>query len=288
MTLLLHPCPVCPSPYTPSYHASIGAARGTVTAQAIPGNLQAISIYQYPDSDGTSYPPVTFKLFLIVVGKEDGTLWVYDWERNRELCQFRGHCPAKVTSVISSPKDNFIFSAGSDRTVKVWKFFPYVEECFSLFLSLSCSQPVANMAILKSLLFVAFNDPSTATYSLIQYNLETQTREDHLPGDDHQDQVTGFEVPAEIVQQNTEAIVTLANRLDLDISATDVNDRLEAHKEELTNEDLLNIEELEEVEEVEDVTAPETPVRSFTFKGLEEAFQHKILTLREVPKLLEI
>ncbi|CAH2223761.1 Hypothetical predicted protein [Pelobates cultripes] len=49
--------------------------------------------------------------------------------------------------------------------------------------------------------------------------------------------VGGFEGPAEIVQQNTETIVTLANKLDLDISATDVNDLFEAHKEEL-NEDL--------------------------------------------------
>ncbi|XP_063309192.1 tigger transposable element-derived protein 1-like [Pelobates fuscus] len=86
--------------------------------------------------------------------------------------------------------------------------------------------------------------------------------------------VERFEEPAEIVQQNTKAIVTLANRLDLDISVTDINDLLEAHKEELTNEDLLDMEEQEEVEEVEDVTAPETPVHSFTLKGLEEAFQH--------------
>lgn len=83
----------------------------------------------------------------------------------------------------------------------------------------------------------------------------------------------GFEEPAEIVQQNTEAIVTLANRLELDISATDVNDLLEAHKEELTNEDLLEIEEQEKAEEEEDIET-ETPVRSFTLKDLDEAFQH--------------
>ncbi|CAH2301309.1 Hypothetical predicted protein, partial [Pelobates cultripes] len=83
-----------------------------------------------------------------------------------------------------------------------------------------------------------------------------------------------FEEPAEIVQQNIEAIVTLANRLDLDVSATDINDLLEAHKEEFTKEDLLDMEEQEEVEEVEDVTAPETPVILSPFKGLEETFQH--------------
>ncbi|CAH2293160.1 Hypothetical predicted protein [Pelobates cultripes] len=86
--------------------------------------------------------------------------------------------------------------------------------------------------------------------------------------------VEGFEEPAEIVQQNTEPIVTLANRLDLDVIATDINDLLEAHKEELTNADLLDMEEQEEVEEVEDVPAPETPVHFFTLKGIEEAFQH--------------
>ncbi|CAH2321240.1 Hypothetical predicted protein, partial [Pelobates cultripes] len=86
--------------------------------------------------------------------------------------------------------------------------------------------------------------------------------------------VEGFEEPAEIVQQNTEGIVILANRLYLVVSATDINDLLEAHKKELTNEDLLDMEEQEEFEEVEDVTAPETPVHSFNLKGLEEAFQH--------------
>ncbi|CAH2301662.1 Hypothetical predicted protein [Pelobates cultripes] len=69
--------------------------------------------------------------------------------------------------------------------------------------------------------------------------------------------VEGFIEPAEIVQQNTEAIVTLANKLDRDISTTDVNELLEA--QELSNEDLSDMEEQKDVEEVEDVTAPETP-----------------------------
>jgi hypothetical protein len=42
----------------------------------------------------------------------------------------------------------------------------------------------------------------------------------------------GFEEPAKILQQNTQAIVTLANRLELDVSSTDANDLLEAHKED--------------------------------------------------------
>jgi hypothetical protein len=42
---------------------------------------------------------------------------------------------------------------------------------------------------------------------------------------------------------------------------------------ELTNEDLLEMEEQEKAQEEEDI-ATETHVRSFTLKDLDEAFQH--------------
>uniref|UniRef100_A0A8C5MPP8 Uncharacterized protein n=1 Tax=Leptobrachium leishanense TaxID=445787 RepID=A0A8C5MPP8_9ANUR len=145
-------------------------------------------------STGGKQPRDTGKqnTFLALVGKSDGTLSVFDWARNRELFHFEAHCPAKVTHVISSPKDSIILTAGSDMTIKVWRFFPHVEECFGLILTFPCSQPVGLMCVMKSQLFVVFNDPSTATHSLVQYDLQTQTRKDHSPGDDHLDQITGL------------------------------------------------------------------------------------------------
>ncbi len=79
-----------------------------------------------------------------------------------------------------------------------------------------------------------------------------------------------FEEPVEIVRNEIEAIVNIANKLQLDVLTDDITDLLQEHDQELTNEDLMEMEEhCEQVEEIEPV---ETPVYSFTLKGLEEVF----------------
>ncbi|XP_053985498.1 tigger transposable element-derived protein 1-like [Hylaeus volcanicus] len=83
----------------------------------------------------------------------------------------------------------------------------------------------------------------------------------------------GLEEPGEIICRSIQAIVSLANELNLNVSASDVNDLLEAHDEELMDEDILVMEEPEEDEDEEDIEN-ETPVRSFTLEALDEAFRH--------------
>ncbi|XP_063806704.1 WD repeat-containing protein 97, partial [Pseudophryne corroboree] len=130
--------------------------------------------------------------FFPVVGLDDGTLCVCDWYSSQPLCQTAAHSPGSVSSVISDWKNNLIISAGWDLTVKVWRFFPYSEESLSLSMSIYCSQRVGMMCVYRSKLFVAFQDSPTATFSLVQYCLQSGTRSDHPPGDDHQDQITGL------------------------------------------------------------------------------------------------
>ncbi|XP_075437444.1 WD repeat-containing protein 97-like, partial [Ascaphus truei] len=130
--------------------------------------------------------------YLPVIGREDGSLCVLDWYTGTAQCHLQAHSPWRVTALISSPENNFIISSGSDLTVKVWRIFAYSEESLNLHMSFFCSQSVGLMVTLRSKLLVAFHDPGTATYSLVQYCLRTQTRSAHPPTDDHQDQITGL------------------------------------------------------------------------------------------------
>ncbi|XP_025029740.1 uncharacterized protein LOC103064158 [Python bivittatus] len=81
---------------------------------------------------------------------------------------------------------------GADLTVKMWRLFPYVEECLLLLLCVSCTSPAWHMCSLGETLAVAFQDPETVTYSIVYYNLMEQTRSEHGPEDDAQDDITGL------------------------------------------------------------------------------------------------
>ncbi|XP_078542653.1 WD repeat-containing protein 97 isoform X2 [Lissotriton helveticus] len=130
--------------------------------------------------------------YLLVVGCDDGTLSVLEWNSLRTQCQVKAHDVRRVTGVISSPQNHYIISAGSDLTIKVWRVFPYADEALSLENTFYCSYPVVRMCTMASLLIVAFQDPSTATYSIVQYNLHSMARADHPPGDDPHDDITGL------------------------------------------------------------------------------------------------
>ena len=75
----------------------------------------------------------------------------------------------------------------------------------------------------------------------------------------------GFEETLEAV---THKLVALGNELDLDLEVDDVNELLESHGEELTNEDLLELES----QLIEEEPDEEPEERRFTSKKLSEAF----------------
>ncbi|XP_073536213.1 WD repeat-containing protein 97 isoform X2 [Phyllobates terribilis] len=130
--------------------------------------------------------------FFCIIGSDDGRLQVYNLYSDQLQCDTEAHSPGRVTGLMSIPEKQYIISAGSDLTVKVWRLYPHSEESLCLCLSFFCARPVGRMCCLQSQLFVAFDDDSSATYTLVQYCLETGTRSDHPPNHDHQDQITGL------------------------------------------------------------------------------------------------
>ncbi|KAG8537295.1 hypothetical protein GDO81_024762, partial [Engystomops pustulosus] len=144
---------------------------------------------QQDGEDQVSYKRKS-RLFCII-GLDNGSLQVYRWLSDQPQCEIEAH-PGHVTHLMSIPEQHYIVSAGSDLTLKVWRFYPYSVEGLSLCMSLYCSQPLGHICSLNSQLFVALRDSSSATYTLVQYCLKTGRRSDHPSNHDHQDQITGL------------------------------------------------------------------------------------------------
>uniref|UniRef100_A0A452IK65 Uncharacterized protein n=1 Tax=Gopherus agassizii TaxID=38772 RepID=A0A452IK65_9SAUR len=130
--------------------------------------------------------------YLLVLGQEDGSLCVLQWFTGRVQYQVEAHGSERVTALAAYPLDTWIISAGGDRMVKVWRIFPYIDECLTLLLSFSCQHPVLHLCPLGSTLGAAIQDPESATYSIVQYDLLAQSRQEHGPEDDPLDEIVGL------------------------------------------------------------------------------------------------
>ncbi|XP_067416156.1 WD repeat-containing protein 97 [Emydura macquarii macquarii] len=130
--------------------------------------------------------------YLPVLGQEDGQLCVLQWFTGRVQYRVEAHGSERVTALAAYPHDTCILSAGGDCTVKVWRIFPYIDECLTLLRSFSCQQPVVHMCLLGSTLGAAVQDAASAAYSIVQYDLLAQSRQEHSPEDDPLDEITGL------------------------------------------------------------------------------------------------
>nr|XP_034980362.1 WD repeat-containing protein 97 [Zootoca vivipara] len=130
--------------------------------------------------------------FLLILGHKTGFLTVVEWFLARNRYKVEAHGSQAVTALAEYPTQMCIISAGADRTVKMWRVFPYTTECLVPLLSFSCASPALHLCSLGETLAVAFQDPQTATYSVVYYNLMKQTRSEHKPEDDAQDNITGL------------------------------------------------------------------------------------------------
>ncbi|XP_063156087.1 WD repeat-containing protein 97 [Candoia aspera] len=130
--------------------------------------------------------------FLPILGHKDGSLSILDWFSGRVQYTVEAHSFEPVTALAEYPSQTCVLSAGADLTVKMWRLFPYAEECLLLLLCFSCACPAWHMCSLGETLAVAFQDPGTVTYSIVHYNLMEQTRSEHGPEDDAQDDITGL------------------------------------------------------------------------------------------------
>ncbi|KAM6171837.1 WD repeat-containing protein 97 [Erethizon dorsatum] len=128
--------------------------------------------------------------YLPVIGHTDGMLSVLDWLSSKTVFRIKAHRPGPVTAIASTYYS--IVSSGGDRTVKVWRVFPYAEESLSLLHTFSCCHPVVRLCALGSCITVGFEDPDSATYGLVQFGLGKGQRCDHRPQDDPMDHITGL------------------------------------------------------------------------------------------------
>ncbi|XP_042320428.1 WD repeat-containing protein 97 [Sceloporus undulatus] len=130
--------------------------------------------------------------FLPIMGHKDGLLSVVEWFSGRIQYQVEAHSPKPVTALAEYPAQTCVISGGGDLTVKMWRLFPYADECLLPLLSFSCIAPAWHMCSLGPTLAVAFQDPETVTYRIVYYNLMEQSRSEHSPEDDAQDDITGL------------------------------------------------------------------------------------------------
>ncbi|KAJ8387184.1 hypothetical protein AAFF_G00159960 [Aldrovandia affinis] len=130
--------------------------------------------------------------FLVMLGQEGGCVSALKWDSGEVLCRAPAHSSQNVTALLADPENSYLFSTGEDRTVSVWKVCPFTPECLSLYLSLSCEHAPVRLASLAPQLALAFQEPDSTTYSLVHLCLETQSRTDHPPSQDHLDSITGL------------------------------------------------------------------------------------------------
>ncbi|KAK2494974.1 hypothetical protein MC885_002942 [Smutsia gigantea] len=128
--------------------------------------------------------------YLPVVGHTDGTLSVLEWQWLKTVFRTEAHSPGPITAIASTW--NSVVTSGGDLTVKMWRVFPYAEESLSLLRTFSCCHPATALCALGKRVTVGFEDPDSATYSLVQLGLGNSRRYDHRPQDDPTDRITGL------------------------------------------------------------------------------------------------
>ena len=59
----------------------------------------------------------------------------------------------------------------SDNIIKVWRLYPYAQESLAPLMSFYCAHTPVYMTVLRHKLGVAFQEPASATYSVVMYNI---------------------------------------------------------------------------------------------------------------------
>ncbi|ESO96594.1 hypothetical protein LOTGIDRAFT_239301 [Lottia gigantea] len=144
---------------------------------------------------------------LLLGGRKDGYICLFNWDTGRIDFEIEAHGNKGVLNMIANSRQDQLISAGMDNVIKIWRLYPFAEEALAPLMSFYCAHTPAHMTTLRNSLCVAFQDPTTATFSTVLYNLNDkmftntmcnldayQNRFDHKPDDDHDDIVTGLTV----------------------------------------------------------------------------------------------
>ncbi|XP_048253419.1 WD repeat-containing protein 97-like isoform X2 [Haliotis rufescens] len=129
---------------------------------------------------------------LLLGGRRDGYICVFNWETGAVDFKVEAHGSKGVLNMIANSRADQVISAGMDNVIKVWRLYPFAEEALTPLMSFYCAHTPSFMTTIKTRLCVAFQDPSSATFSTVLYNLKDKDRFDHKPDDDHLDLITGM------------------------------------------------------------------------------------------------
>ncbi|XP_059170361.1 WD repeat-containing protein 97-like isoform X2 [Physella acuta] len=129
---------------------------------------------------------------LLLGGRKDGSICVFNWHTGEITFTVSAHGDKGVISMVSNTKHDQLITAGKDNIIKIWRVYPFAEEALAPVLSFYCAHTPSHMSVVKTNLCVAFQDISTATYSIVLYNLLDNSRNDHRPDDDHMDNITSL------------------------------------------------------------------------------------------------
>uniref|UniRef100_A0A3B1JZB3 Uncharacterized protein n=1 Tax=Astyanax mexicanus TaxID=7994 RepID=A0A3B1JZB3_ASTMX len=129
--------------------------------------------------------------FLVILGHRSGGISVMQMHSGNVQYRVSAHNGQDVHCIRAYPDTNCILTAGEDRSVLVWRVFPHAQDCVSLQVSVFCAHTPVCVAMLDSLLTICLQQPQSATFSLVQYDLNTHTRTDHPPHHDHSSTITG-------------------------------------------------------------------------------------------------
>lgn len=100
-----------------------------------------------------------FKGNLLILGKLDGTIELWNYKENKKIKTYRGHT-AKKTAVTLNENENYIASASEDNTIKLW-WIESDEEVYSF------NRDSSIIVLISTLIF---NDELNILISIDEYN----------------------------------------------------------------------------------------------------------------------
>ncbi|XP_067306393.1 WD repeat-containing protein 97 [Pseudorasbora parva] len=157
--------------------------------------------------------------FLVILGHCGGCLSVLNMLSGKVQFRTSAHNNQNISSMQAYPSSGYLLTAGEDKSLVVWRVFPCAQQCLSLHFSMLCDLPPILLALLGTKLTFYLQDPENKTYSLVQYSLESQSRSDQQPNEEHHNKITGLcacyqlSVFASSSQDGTVRIWDMKNRL---------------------------------------------------------------------------
>ncbi|XP_065064504.1 WD repeat-containing protein 97-like isoform X2 [Rhopilema esculentum] len=134
---------------------------------------------------------------LLIGGCENGKLVVLNWTglRNKGKVSFSIEAHrGSIVSLASNTTMNQIASCSSDKTIRIWRVFPFAEDALAPMMFILNNEPATHLVYSKHRLCVVLQDPSTATFNVTMFKTtDTEpVRIEHGADDDHLDTITAL------------------------------------------------------------------------------------------------